>query len=410
MPSRPAGLVIRVAAVVVFAGGVFAQDQQRPPIFQSGAELVRVDFVVTDKSDRPVHGLTAEDFVVKEDGKVRPIVAFEAVGAGTPLTGVSGRTGAPPLVAGANPLRQAASTIILVDDFHLTLDQAARLRPPLKNLLTTVGEPSSGLMLVAPVSQISLLAEWPTGAASLVPVVDHIAGKPVDQDVNFPMSDAEALAVARRDNPTIGRVTSRFVAMHPELTPSDAETLAIEHGIQQAHDVRVRRNALYEQAMTCLDWLATRPGRHSLIVVSGGFPTDEDDSKRDDVITRSLRANAPIDFLDARGLSGFRPYQDAQFSASLNRKQDEGPFGRWDDAAGTTALADDTGGIVITNTNDLEKGFRRLLDMMTSYYILAYEPIPHEKRSFHKIKVETRGKGLHIRARRGYFSGAVAGR
>src|SRR5579864_3370328 len=57
---------------------------QAPPMptFLAGADLVRVDFVVTDRSDRPVQGLTATDFVVKEDGKDRPIVVFEAVAAG----------------------------------------------------------------------------------------------------------------------------------------------------------------------------------------------------------------------------------------------------------------------------------------------------------------------------------------
>lgn len=394
-----------VLGIVVAAFGAakpLAQDQPPPPVFQTGAEVVRVDFVVTDKSGRPVQGLTAQDFVVKQDGKDRPIVAFEAVGRPDALASAdaSDRTARP------NPPapQHDASTIVLVDDFHLTPDQAARLRPALKNLLSTLQEPSTGLMLVAPGSQVSLLAERSTAVTSLLPVVDRIVGRRRDEDANFPIADAEALAIARRDVPTLARVVSRFVAINPDLRRDDAETIAIENGTKLAYDVRVLRDSSYDQALICLDWLARRPGRHSLIIVSGGFPQDEADSKYDEVITRSLRANAPIDFLDARGLSGFNPYHDAQYGALLKRDEDEGPFGRYDEAAATTALADDTGGVVISNTNDLDKGFHRLLDMMSSYYVLAYDAPLHQKRGFHKIKVETRRKGVHVQARRGYFS------
>ena len=394
------------ALAVVIAGpsgDILSQERAAPPTFQSGAEVVRVDFVVTDKSGRPVQGLAARDFVVKQDGKERPIIAFEAIGGSN--TAGSAEPAGPPVVAASPEQPRGPSTIVLVDDFHLTPSEAGRLRPALKNLVTTLQEPSTGLMLVAPGSQISLLAERSSAVASLLPAIDRIVGRRIDENAtNFPISDAEALAIARRDIPTLTRVTSRFVAINPELTPVDAETIAIENGTKLAHDVKILRDSTYDQALICLDWLAHRPGRHTLIVVSGGFPQDETDSKYDEVVTRSLRANAPIHFLDARGLSGFNPYHDAQYSAPLTRSQDEGPFARWDDAAATAALADETGGIVIGNTNDLEKGFHRVLDMMSSYYVLAYDAPSHQKRGFHKIKVETRLRSVQVQARRGYFS------
>jgi hypothetical protein len=49
---------------------------------------------------------------------------------------------------------------------------------------------------------------------------------------------------------------------------------------------------------------------------------------------------------------------------------------------------------------------RPLLDTMTTYYVLAYQPPAHEKPGYRRIKVEVRAKGLQVRARRGYFSGA----
>jgi VWFA-related protein len=177
-----------------------------------------------------------------------------------------------------------------------------------------------------------------------------------------------------------------------------------------AHDARTRRDAFYDVALRSLDWLASRPGRHSLIVISSGFASDPDDSKYFEVVTRSLRANAPIHYLDARGLQGAGRYQSVEYGPGLSRSVDEGPSGRWEEGAGSTDLADDTGGISIGNTNDLEKGLGRMLDAMTTYYVLAYQPPAQEKPGYREIKVEVRTKGLQVRARRGYFSGASVAR
>jgi len=278
----------------------------------------------------------------------------------------------------------------------------------LKGLLTTVGRRSGSLMLVSPASKISLLAVLPTGAASLLPAVDRIVGTRVEERTNFPVADAEALAILKRDNPTIARVATRFVTLNPELSKDQAETIAIERGVQVAHDAVVRRDTMYDGAIVCLDWLGGRPGRHSLIVVSAGFPTDETDSKYYDVVTRSLRVNAPIHFLDARGLSGFNRYHDVEFSPLLSRDADDGPFGRWQAAEGTMGLAIDTGGLIVDNTNNMEKGLDQLLDTMAAFYVLAYQAPPHNKAGFHTIKVDVRGKGITVRARRGYYAQAAA--
>jgi VWFA-related protein len=161
-------------------------------------------------------------------------------------------------------------------------------------------------------------------------------------------------------------------------------------------------------SLLCLDWLAARPGRHSMIVVSGGFAREQVDTKYQDVVTRSLRANAPIHFLDARGLQGIGRYAGVQYGPALSRNADEGPFGWVEAAEGSALLADETGGVVVGNSNDLEKGLGRLLDAMQTYYILAYQPPAHDKPGYRKIKVEVRTKGLNVRARRGYYSGAPA--
>src|SRR3954447_8608652 len=68
---RPAGAMTTKLKAILFsilvAVSSFAQE---PTItIQKSAELVTIPVLVTDKSGKPVHGLTRQDFTVTEDGK-----------------------------------------------------------------------------------------------------------------------------------------------------------------------------------------------------------------------------------------------------------------------------------------------------------------------------------------------------
>lgn len=70
---RPLGYI-----TAAFLAASLAQ-QQPPPTFRSGIDVVQVDVSVLDGSRRPIRGLTAADFSVVVDGASQQIVAFEEV-------------------------------------------------------------------------------------------------------------------------------------------------------------------------------------------------------------------------------------------------------------------------------------------------------------------------------------------
>jgi VWFA-related protein len=380
-----------------------AQEKVQPPKFTAGTELVRVDFVVTDKAGRIVRGVTAKDCVVKEDGKERPIVSFEAFdGAGAASAAVSDASGNAAAPSPASRVTRS-STVLLIDDGHLSPEQLAIVRPALKQLLAGVAERSGLLALVAPASRVTIAGELPGAAAQLAAGADAIAGKRLDDHSSFPVLDAEAIAINRGDLQVLARVIARFVLLNPTLTADQADMLAHSRSTDVEFDARMRRETVIAAALQSLNWLSDKPGRHSLIMVSGGYARDPLDSQQAALVTRSLQVNAPIHFLDARGLSGFGMFHGAQYGVALGRNADEGPYARDEAVEGSSYLADDTGGTIVHNTNDLEKGLAGMLDAMQTYYVIGYEAPAHAKRGFHKIEVQVRTKGLNVRARRGYY-------
>lgn len=399
--------------LVAQASSAPTQDRPKPPVFGVRTDLVLVDFVVLDKSDRVVTGLTAQDFVVKEDGKVRPITSFKGFSSEPASDAGPEEVIVEPYPSATPPPRAApgAVSVVYVDDGQMSPSEAIRLRPALKKLIETLAERNGALVLIAPWSKISLAEEVFGNRATFSAAIDKIRGRRVEDRSSFPMADAEAIAIRRGDPSMKARVTQRFIALNPGFDEQSASAAVESRASEVDHDARIRREDAYGVLLSSLDWLARQPGRHSVVMVSGGFAHDSDESrKQQEVVTRSLLANAPIHFVDSRGLQGMGRFQNVEYGPALDRDAGETPFAFSEAAEGSSALADDTGGLTIRNTNDMWKGLTRLLDMTSTYYVLGYEPPQHKKSGFRKIKVETLVKGYRVIARRGYFDETASAR
>src|SRR5262245_54209434 len=104
------------AALLALPPGAPAHAQAQPPVptFPSQVELITVDAVVVDADGRPVPGLDKDDFVVKEDGRVRDIASFEAF-----VLEPADLPSSPPAVASNEPAAHRTNGrafAILIDD------------------------------------------------------------------------------------------------------------------------------------------------------------------------------------------------------------------------------------------------------------------------------------------------------
>ena len=68
-----------------------------------------------------------------------------------------------------------------------------------------------------------------------------------------------------------------------------------------------------------------------------------------------------------------------------------------------STMAFATDGIAVVNSNDLDRGLRRIVDDLTSYYLLGYYSTNSKPDGrFRKITVRVKRPGVNVRARRGY--------
>ena len=88
--------------------------------------------------------------------------------------------------------------------------------------------------------------------------------------------------------------------------------------------------------------------------------------------------------------------------ASLERNED---LLRMNPHSGLGQLADETGGFLIANTNDLRTGFDRIETDMRNYYLLTYVPSNDAfDGRFREIGVKVRRGGVSVSSRKGYFA------
>src|SRR5687767_5707991 len=95
-----ARLHVVLALALVGAQASYAQDQQ-PPRFQSGVEVVTVDVTVVDDDGRPIRDLRPRDFVVEVDGRRRRVITAEWIAL----------TPAPPPAAGGQDAAREATAV-----------------------------------------------------------------------------------------------------------------------------------------------------------------------------------------------------------------------------------------------------------------------------------------------------------
>ena len=428
------------------------QQRQEEQALRLGTTEVSLDVVVRDKKGRPVRDLSAGDFEVYEDGVRQRIQSFHLVQRdGAPASGretVAGRESVPKAERTPSPIRprddSSPGVIALVFD---RLSQDARSLARKAGIayaqegmaggdFTGVFRIDQSLITLQPFTDNSELVkgavERATSAAGSTyqsgsQKVRDLADRSSVLDRQIDSSSSEAASAGA------GRDSAGAAAAGAAAGQAAAEQLLIQMqtNILQQFEALERDQqgfATINGLLAVINPMRNLPGRKTIIFFSEGIALPPSvQSKFPAVISAANRANVSIYTIDSAGLrieSG-----TAEAAAELNslaaqrlgqqgRAGDRlvnGPYSkslerneellRFDPRSGLGELADETGGFLIHDTNDLANGVRRINDDMHAYYVLTYVPKNEDYNGrFRHISVKLSRPNLDLQTRKGYYA------
>jgi VWFA-related protein len=399
--------------------------------------LIQTDVMVFDRQGRFVPDLKQEQFELRVDGKVQPISFFELVSTGSAhdrevWAKAEAKPAPVPAVPEAKDANLGRTLLIFLDDWHMADDSVMRSRKAIANLLETSMGPKDRVGIFAASGQLSDMHVLTNDkAALLASLAKFNYMSPGVQDLGAPsMTEAQALAIEENDYDAlayfVGAILRVAVVYEPpygwrQVGGGGYPSADFGGNVRRAEqETRRRAAALAEtsaaigqrtlSALRSLLRAATVvPGRKFVFFVSDGFVLQY---KRSDIVSRltdltteAAREGILVYTLDARGLMTGVPdakQGSAPDAAGVRMKMAANEIGsHWD---ALNALAADTGGRFLKNTNALDTALITTLSEISRYYLLAWsiEPDKLQEDKVSRIRVSIKGRsGLTARVRQG---------
>src|SRR5579864_5475097 len=432
-------IFLALTLTIVTAAGARAQTSgQAPaasgqaPSFKAGAEETVLDVVVRDKKGRLVTDLKESDFSVTDNGEPKTIKSFRLVQGTEAISSSGGR-------AQLDPLRQLRLITLVFQGGDQNAKKLARdaanelIKEELaQNVYLSVMAIDHKLQALQPFTNDRQLLRKAIARAT-ASVNDYTS-----DTIQVRQNLEQLLGPMQGGDPsTTGRANALSTAAASASGPSAANSSGATAAMAQLM-LNILQNA---QADESTDWSRASvfplldlvkeqyhlPGRKTILYFSGGFPitqATEDPFKY--IISYANRANVSFYSVDTNGLTTWSTAGSAngalQDAAAASAKNVTGSSngismsqaqsvdqtldaGRRDTQNTLLRLAEQTGGVLIANTNDFKAPIRKITEDVQSYYEITYEPrIQKYDGAFRKVAVKTDVANLKVQSRAGYFA------
>lgn len=408
-------------------GGALAA--QKPPAVRAGTTAIVVDVIVRDGKGAPVTGLTKNDFELFENGVRQEIGDVTVVGSAKPNQ-PSSQTSTSVAVA---PVSTAAGTPQAPRFTALVFD---RLSPEAraaayKGALAAVDAMHDGDYVAVYVADLSLVTiqNYTNDREKVRSAVRDVAVRATSVFDRASIRDPGKSQSAGDAHPSTPWVASADSPGRPVDSrgaggriPTDIGTVTDGLWERMARDQQgyATTNAL----LAIVGALGNVPGRKTVVFFAEGLAIPDSVLPHfRNVVMTANRANVSVYTIDAAGLrvhskdqetyrevqgignAGLTLNADGSSQSNLGTLERNEDVLRKDPRTSLTLLANQTGGFLIDNTNDLAKGFARIDADRRFYYLLAYEPKDTNfDGAWRSVIVKVPHRRVSVRARAGYLA------
>jgi len=413
--------------------------------YSTATTAILVDVVVRDSKGRPVLDLSAADFEIAEDGVRQKVDTFTRVARGGGIgVGIGWRTPGSSTVtptdrhgddAAAPPEGEAATALVFdrLSSEALRLAQRATLDyvPMSGDSAVRVGvfATDPGVRVVQ--SYTTDRAQVRRAVAGLVPGGTTIAEEKAERTDELMARrrqlEEESQALVRAAAGIGGADLARNGAQLGERE-TERRLVQTELNILRSFENMDRDHEGYDTSaalLTVIRSLSYLPGRKTVVFFSEGLPVSPVlSAKLDAVIEAANRAHVTTYAVDAKGLrtrsssasilkemQGFVDERSSQLASGTDMSNQPLTMGfervedtfRLDSRTGLARLAEETGGFLVEQTNNLTSAFKRIDEDNRYHYLLTYTPrnTMFDGR-FRSIAVRVRRPDTQVFARKGY--------
>jgi VWFA-related protein len=329
-----------------------AQAQQAPMVIRAETRTVLVDAVVTDRSGKSIHDLTAKDFHLWEDNKEQSIQNATFV--------------ADPA---ANPATQTSYLVLFFDNSTLDYAAQSRARDAAVQFLEANAGPNRMVAIANYTGTLSIAQNFTSDVDRLKRVAALEQGA----------TTAVSLGATGYGGTTTGRA-------------------AVSAGFGG--------EGLLLALRTLAGNLSSVPGRKIVVLFSAGYPyTPNLGATLDSTVRFCNRADASIYPVDVGGLNSnvsVLPGTQLQNRGRGARDATQASDITEAEQRVLDLLAKRTGGFLLANANSPVAGLLNIGKEQTEYYLLSYSAPESREGSCHALRVKTDRTGAAVRARASY--------
>jgi VWFA-related protein len=376
-----------------------AADAQQPSpsdqTFRTGVDVIRLDVSVLDKQRRPVRGLTAADFVIKEDGRPQRIVAVTEVDdASIPPPSAWMRHAPRDVVSNdlGDELAEGQAVAIVLDDFAIpddSVEMSVSTREIARYIVNSL-HPSDVAAVVYPFKP-GRTQDFTRDRLKLFAAIDKFDPEQPEWRFLQPLHSGPIVGDIQRYNTALGR--DPCLQLQPVIPTLRAVTSRLA-------TVPNRRKSLY-YVSTGIPF-TFRPGRTRC----QGLLYDE----MRKTFETAQRFNVIMHGIDPAGAAGFQRYLQQPRLRNVRLEPGRDLIAAREIATRRhdflKLLGEQTGGRPVVDSDDLEASVADILHEYGSYYLIGYETTngdPDGK--FRRLDVEVAGRDdLILRTKSGRWA------